>query len=276
MLSYQETGSPVHRLTGATKLIFFLLWAGTTMVTYDTRCLAAMFLLAMAAFRLSRIRFRDVSFVVYLIAAFLLLNNVAIYLFSPEEGVRIYGTRHEWFRIAGPYTVTAEQLFYQANVILKYATVTPMAILFLVTTQPSEFASSLNRIGVGYRVAYAVAIAMRYIPDVQRDFQHIAFAQQARGVDLSRKERLHKRIKNVFAVLIPLMLSSLERIETVSAALELRGFGRGRSRTWYAARPFGKGDRAALALIVVVAATVTVVTFLDGERFYWFGDGDGG
>ena len=91
--------------------------------------------------------------------------------------------------------MTVEQLFYQLNVTLKYFAVIPIALLFIVATDPSEFAASLNRIGVSYKISYAVAIALRYIPDIQRDYAEIAFAQQARGIDLSRKEKLTKRIK---------------------------------------------------------------------------------
>lgn len=268
MLTYTNLDSPIHRLTGVTKLIFFIFWSVTAMITYDTRSLLAMFLFSLVIFKISKVRFRDFSFVLYLILFFLLLNHLAIFAFSPTEGVRIYGTRHDLFHIAGPYTVTAEQLFYQFNITLKYFTVIPMALLFLLTTDPSEFAASLNRIGVSYKIAYAVSIAMRYIPDIQRDFQNISFAAQARGIDLSGKEKLRKRVKNVFAILTPLIFTSLERIETISAAMELRGFGHKRKRTWYSSRPFAKSDYAAIVLILVIMAASTVLTFYDGTRFY--------
>ena len=89
-------------------------------------------------------------------------------------------------KIVGPYTLTQEQLFYQLNMTIKYLTIIPMGLIFLATTHPSEFAASLNKLGVSYKLAYSVAIAMRYIPDIQRDFIEISQAQQARGVDLSR------------------------------------------------------------------------------------------
>ncbi|TJY41772.1 energy-coupling factor transporter transmembrane protein EcfT [Cohnella pontilimi] len=268
MLSYTRQDSPIHRLTGAVKLLFFVLWCVTAMITYDTRCLLAMFVFSLAVFKISKVKFRNFSFVLYLILFFMLLNQLAVYLFSPAEGVKIYGTSHELFHFAGRYNLTAEQLFYQFNILLKYFTVIPMALLFLLTTDPSEFAASLNRIGVSYRISYAVSIAMRYIPDIQRDFQNIAFAAQARGIDMSKKEKLGARIKNVSAVLMPLILTSLQRIETISAAMELRAFGHGRTRTWYNARPFAKGDFLALVLIVAISAGSTLLTFYDGTRFY--------
>ena len=125
--------------------------------------------------------------------------------------------------------MTLEQLFYQFNITLKYFIVIPAALLFIVTTHPSEFAASLNRIGVNYKIAYAVSLAFRYIPDIQREFRTIAHSQQARGIDISRNEKLSIRIKNVSSISFPLILSSLERIEVISNAMELRGFGNRKS-----------------------------------------------
>ncbi|WP_054948807.1 energy-coupling factor transporter transmembrane component T family protein [Numidum massiliense] len=268
MLSYIERQSPIHNLTGATKLLCFLMWSAAGMLTYDTRVLLFLFVGSIVIFKISKVKWREISFIIYFILIFLIINDVAIFIFSPQEGVKIYGTKHVLFPIAGNYVVTAEQLFYEFNVTLKYLTVIPTALLFILTTNPSEFASSLNRIGVSYRVAYSVAIALRYIPDIQRDFRDISLAQQARGIDLSRKEKLFKRIKNASAIVLPLIFSSLERIETISNVMELRGFGKNNKRTWYAARPFQTQDYVALTFVAAVLIVSLIVTFHDGNRFY--------
>ncbi|MDF2613895.1 MAG: hypothetical protein K0S71_1681 [Clostridia bacterium] len=268
MLGYLKQESLIHNLTGATKLICLILCSLITMLTYDTRVLIGMLIFSVIVFRLSKIRFSDIAFVLYFILFFLLLNNITIFIFSPYEGVKIYGTRTELFQIAGPYTVTLEQLFYHLNITLKYLAVIPMALLFMVTTNPSEFAASLNKIGVSYRIAYAVAIALRYIPDVQRDYHDISFAQQARGIDMSKKEKLSKRIKNITAILMPLIFSSLQRIETISCAMELRAFGNHKKRTWYRERDFGIGDYIALVLVIFLFVVASVITLSNGGRFF--------
>ncbi|MEK4022958.1 energy-coupling factor transporter transmembrane component T [Bacillus sp. FSL K6-3176] len=268
MLSYIDRPSPIHRLTGATKLICFILWSSAAMLTYDTGVLVFMLVASIVFFQLSNVRFRDISFVVIVLAIFLVINNIAIYVFAPQQGVAIYGAKHELFHIAGWYNVTLEQLFYQLNITLKYVTVMPAALLFIVTTNPSEFASSLSRIGVNYRISYAVAIALRYIPDIQRDFRTIAISQQARGIDLSKNEKLGKRIKNALSIVMPLIFSSLERIETISNAMELRGFGKHKKRTWFTAKDFQKADYAALIFVGAVLIVSLVITFVRGTRFY--------
>lgn len=268
MLSYIKKDSPIHKLTGATKLICFLLWTIAAMITYDTRVLVGLFILGIIAFKISKIEFKDVSFILYFILFFLSLNALLIFVFSPYEGVDIYGSRTDLFHLIGPYTVTKEQLFYELNVILKYFATIPMALLFILTTDPSEFAASLNKIGISYKVAYTVSIALRYIPDVQRDYKDISFAQQARGIDLSSKEKLSKRIKNSAAIIMPLIFSSLERIDKISLAMELRAFGNNKKRTWYNSRKFGKIDYISIAILIIIVAISIMMVKVNGSRFY--------
>lgn len=268
MLSYIKKDSPIHKLTGATKLICFLLWTIAAMITYDTRVLIGLFIAGIIVFKISKIKFEDVSFILYFILFFLLLNALLIFVFSPYQGVEIYGSRTDLFHLIGPYTVTKEQLFYELNVILKYFATIPMALLFILTTDPSEFAASLNKIGVSYKVAYTVSIALRYIPDVQRDYKDISFAQQARGIDLSSKEKLSKRIKNSAAILMPLIFSSLERLDKISLAMELRAFGNNKKRTWYNSRKFGKIDYIFIVILLIIVAISIAMVKVNGSRFY--------
>lgn len=268
ILSYIKRDSLVHELTGTTKLIFFIVWSVASMVTYDTRVLVCMLILSIGIFKISRIKIRDISVVLGLAAVFLLMNNLFVYLFSPEYGVGLYESRTVLFTIAGPYTVTAQQLFYHLNMTMKVICVVPVALLFIACTNPSEFAASLARIGVSYRIGYSVSLALRYIPDVQREYHNISQAQQARGIDLSGKDKLFTRMKNSVAILLPLVLSSLNRIETVSNAMELRGFGKNKKRTWYSLRKMQRNDWLVIALAALILALDMVVTFWDGNRYY--------
>lgn len=269
MLSYIERPSPVHNLSGVTKLLVFIMWSSAAMLTYDTRVLLCLFVLSIVFFVISKVKIRDIAFVLILILIFLLLNNIAIYIFSPQQGVKIYGTSHVLFDIVGRYNVTLEQLFYHVNITLKYFVVIPAALLFIVTTHPSEFAASLNRIGIPYKIAYSVSLAFRYIPDIQRDFRTIAQAQQARGIDLSRNEKLFKRAKNAASIVLPLILSSLDRIEVITNAMELRGFGKHKKRSWYSAKAFRTADYVTMVLGLVMLIVSLIITFYGGtSRFY--------
>lgn len=268
LLEYIEKDSVIHKLNGAAKLICFLFWTTAIMLTYDTRFLIFLTVLGFILFKVSKIRFKEIKIVFYLISIFLILNLLMIFLFSPLEGTKIYGTQHDIFKIFGNYVVTQEQLFYEFNIFIKYFSVIPVALLFVITTHPSEFASSLNRIGVPYKFSYAVSIALRYIPTVQEDFITISKAQQAKGIDISRNVKLTTRIKNVSYTLLPLIFSSIDKIDVISNAMLLRGFGKKNRRTWYQAKKMKISDMVAILITGIFVIVSLILIKMNNGRFY--------
>ncbi|WP_448864441.1 energy-coupling factor transporter transmembrane component T family protein [Dorea sp.] len=267
VLNYLPKDSVIHRLTGTTKLIFFLLFTFASMLTYNTWILIGLFAVSLAAFKLSKIKISEIQFILVFMLIFLALNNLFIFIFDPGQGTNLYGTRHVLCHLFWRYDLTAEQLFYQLNISMKYFVALPVAILFISSTNPSEFAASLNSIGIPYKIGYSVAIALRYIPDIQRDYHSISQAQQARGVELGKNEKFFVRIKNSVSILLPLILTSLNRIDTISNAMELRGFGKHPKRTWYTKRPFAKMDVLVIVIGILLLTISAVVTVRFG-RFY--------
>lgn len=268
LLTYSDKDTWIHRLSGVTKLLFFLLWSVAGMLTYDTRVLLTMLVISLIMYKLSKTEWRQVGTVFKFILFFLCLNLLTIFAISPYQGTEIYGTRTEIVHLFWHYTLTREQLFYEFNIMLKYFTVIPVVLIFVVTTNPSEFAASLNRIGISYRAGYAVAIALRYVPDVQSDFTKIRHAQEARGIEMSTKAPLHKRLKSMAAIIFPLIFSSMDRIDVVGNAMELRGFGKNKKRTWYSGKALTVNDYLVMAFVVIFCIGAMVVTFRDGSRFY--------
>lgn len=268
VLSYEEKDTWIHRLSGVTKLIFFLLWSITSMISYDTRVLLVMLVLSLVIFAMSKTKWKQVGTVFKFIMLFLCINLIAIFFFSPGQGTKIYGTETPLWHLFGRYTVTKEQLFYEFNVMVKYLTVIPAVFMFIVTTNPSEFAASMNKVGIHYNIGYAMAIALRYIPDVQDDFAKIKHAQEARGIEMSKKAPFASRIRSMASIIFPLVFSSMDRIDVVSNDMELRGFGKHKKRTWYSERPFKRNDYLTLVVVVLFTAAAFVITFWDGSRFY--------
>lgn len=268
LLGYLPRDTQIHRLSGVTKLISFILLSAIGMISYDTRFLISLALFGIIIFKLADIRYDDIRLVIRFILVFAILNLLTIYLFAPEYGVDLYGTRHVIWEGIGRYTITQEQLFYEFNLMIKYFVTIPPGLIFFMTTNPSELAASLNRIGISYRISYAVALALRYIPDLQREFKSIAQVGQARGTDLSKDAPLMKRIKGNLTLAIPLIFSSLDRIDTISSAMELRRFGKLDKRTWYMTTPLKKADIIAISIISLIVLVGLWLILLNQGRFY--------
>ena len=58
------------------------------------------------------------------------------------------------------------------------------------------------------------------------------------------------------------------RIDTISNAMELRGFGKHKKRTWYYARPLKRNDYLTIGVSVIFAVIALYITFQNGSRFY--------
>jgi energy-coupling factor transport system permease protein len=269
LFSYNYQDTLIHRLSGLTKLICFLLLTFAIMFSYDIRVILGALVFSVIVLLIAKITFNQIKLMILYVLIFLIINLVITFLFSPEQGVEIYGTRHVMVKLFGRYVLTQEQLFYLVTKFFKYLSVIPLGIIFLFTTNPSEFASSMNKVGLNYKAAYAFSLTLRYFPDVQRVYHDISQAQQARGLEMSRKTKLGNRFKNSLMVVIPLIFSTLDRIEVITNAMDLRGFGKEKRRTWYNKSRLCARDWVALGVsLVIVAITVVMSVFVNHGRFY--------
>ncbi len=269
LFDYVERHNVIYDLSGLTKLLCFLLTTMAVMFSYDIRVILVILVMSMVFLKLSQIQFRQIKLMVYYVIVFLLLNFALTFVFSPTYATEIYGTRHELFTFGGRYVVTSEQLLYQVTKTIKYASVVPLGIIFFLSTNPSELAASVNRVGVPYKAAFAFSLTLRYFPDIIRSYQDISLAQQSRGLDLSKKEKLGKRIKNTMNICIPLIFSTLERIDLIANTMDLRGFGKEKRRTWYSAKPLQTRDFVALAICTLtLLASIAVSIWINHSKFY--------
>ena len=268
VLNYIPRKSFIHDLSGTTKLIIFLSFSFLCGLSFDTRVL--LFLLAMSflGFSLSKIKLSEIRVMSTFLIVFLIMNAILLFLFNPNYGPDLYGSRTVLFHIAGKYDMTLEQLFYQFNVSLKYVIGFPIAILFVSTTNPSEFASSLSSLGIPYKISYSVSLALRYIPDIQQDYREIAQSQEARGIALGRDVPFFERLKNSAKILLPLVLTSLNRIDDISNSMQLRSFGKHKKRTWYMRKKMTVADYSVIGLCVVIFVVGLIITNQGGNNLF--------
>lgn len=269
LFDYVDRDNVIYNLSGLTKLICFLFMTFAVMFSYDIRYILCVMLFSLVIFKVSELEFKQIKIMLVYVGIFLLLNFVLSYIFDPTYGTEIYGTWHELFRINDYFIVTEEQLLYQITKISKYSSVVPLGMIFLLTTNPSELAASLNRFGLSYKVSYTLSLTLRYFPDMIRDYQNIAVAQQSRGLDMSKKEKLTTRVKHMINICVPLIFSTLDRIELISNAMDLRGFGKHKKRTWYVAKKLQKSDFIAMLVgVLVFAISISLTVFVNGSRFW--------
>ncbi|TET57747.1 MAG: energy-coupling factor transporter transmembrane protein EcfT [Promethearchaeota archaeon] len=104
--------------------------------------------------------------------------------------------------------------------------------IFFLTVDPNDLALSLISMKFPYEFAFAFSLAFRFVPTIAIEAQNIMDAQQSRGYEMQKKGLINQ-IKNLFPLLIPLIICSIKRAFNVAEALESRGFGSIKERSYY-------------------------------------------
>ena len=85
VLNYLPRESVIHKLTGTTKLAFFLLFTFASMITYNTWVLLGLVAVSLAAFKLSKIKFREVRFMMIFMRVFLVFCLFSCLILTRER-----------------------------------------------------------------------------------------------------------------------------------------------------------------------------------------------
>jgi energy-coupling factor transport system permease protein len=248
---YVESDSIFHKMNPAVKMLMFILWSITVFMYLDIRASLFLVVLGSLLLYLSKIPYRIIKNLFLAVIAFNIINAIFIFIISPELGITLAGHKTVVIDLFG-YQIYAESVMYPIVLSMKYLSLLPAAIIFIFTTYPSQFACSLNRIGVPYKFAYTFNLIFRYLPEVYIEFKTMAKAHAARGITFGKDEpSFWRRAKNLFSIIIPLMNSALEHIDKITVAMELRNFGKKRVRTWYNGVTFTRAD--AISLLIMIA-----------------------
>ena len=62
LFNYIDRPSPIHRLTGATKLVCLVAWTIAVMTSFYTPLLFAMTVAAILLFKIAKLKLKDISF----------------------------------------------------------------------------------------------------------------------------------------------------------------------------------------------------------------------
>lgn len=266
---YVPGHSLFHRLDGSVKLVLFLVWTVLTFLFLDLRVFAVMLVIGVVLLLRSGIPLRKMAFLFFLMLVMLVFNAIFILLITPTYGTELIGSNTPVIPL-GYNTINLETLFYVLTLSAKYVTLLPITLLCIFTTQPSSFAASLNRVGVPYKIAYAVSIALRYIPELTAEFRNTLNSLQARGMGITKEDgSFGRRVRNLSAVVVPVLQSALHRIDSVTNAMELRGFGTGAKRTWYSGKSFAPVDWMLLMAGMVLLA-LGIMLRVTGIGTFWY------
>jgi len=155
------------------------------------------------------------------------------------------------------YVLTWEQLHTWARMVVRIVSIAMATALLLATTTQRELVYGLRRIGLPYVPCIIIALTLRFIPLAFGDLETIISAQKCRGLKMARVN-IFKRVTHIARALVPLVALSLSRIETMSNALDARGFRLRSRKASYLKTSVSTKDY----LVFSILALLAILTFL--------------
>lgn len=128
-----------------------------------------------------------------------------------------------------------------------------MAFGLVMTTKQRDLIRGFTKMGLPYEIGLTILIALRYIPTLYYLAQNIMDAQKSRGLELEKGNFL-ERARKMIAIIIPLLVLTIKTAEELAIAMESRGFGASRKRTYLIELKMTPIDYLALGIIFLALA----------------------
>lgn len=253
LLAYVEKTSPIHRADALSKLLWVVIVVIATFQFQTTIARALMFfVLLFTALILARVPLSSIWRVSPLIfgVAFLL---GAFHYFVTKGSTPLFHL--------GSYVVFREPLEAGGAYFFRLAIMVLASFLLIWTTDTYQLMVGLAYLGLPYRYAFAIFMALRYIPLIQREVEAVRAAHAIRGK--AAQSPLKHRFRLWQRYLFTVIVNGLRKAENTAVAIEARGFGAYPERTYW--KEF-RWTRSGILLVMLF--TVFCVALIVWERVY--------
>ena len=151
--------------------------------------------------------------------------------------------------------ITDAGLFSALMIVLRLIAGTMPLALMLSITQMNDLSNVLvMKCKIPYKYAFALTTAIRFIPIFAAEMEGIIEAQTSRGVQMDTKNIL-KKVGLIFPLCVPLLITSVKKIEDSAISAEIRGFHLRTAKSCYKRYPIKPAD----ALVLITAALLVTL-----------------
>jgi energy-coupling factor transport system permease protein len=244
---YLDNKSFIHRLDPRTKIIVFLLTFVAILLFEDPVWMLPVGFLILFQLLVSR-SFKNLRRIRYILIVLTVSSMVLWNFFS--QGV----TPLFWVFEVESFLFAIARTFLMVFMI-------STGMILISTTRNEELVLGMIRLGMPYRVGFAISTALRLVPTIASSTMTISQAQRSRGLDLDSGNLLD-RIKKFLPLLVPVFISTIRNTNIFAMALESKGFGARDQRTFYLNLQMRKADYYILIFAVVFTVASIVLSIM--------------
>lgn len=215
MIDYVPGTTPLHRLNPLSKLALALVMCIACFISRNHVFIVSIIGLNLLLAASAGILRRSLTMLRALLKFSLLLFVVQL-LFIREGNVLL--------TLPLNVLVTDKGVSFSLLFVLRLMAATMPLTLMLSLTQASALSGVLvEKLRVPYKYAFALTTTIRFIPVFTAEAADIMAAQKSRGVEFDTGS-FFKKIRLLLPLCVPLLISSVARIDQGAISAELRGF----------------------------------------------------
>lgn len=257
-LSYKDSDSVFHRMTPFSKLLYVM--SLSTMAIFNTNLSVAIglfvFSFAMAAF-FTGVSLREYWRLGKVIIPFILILAVVFPFFYGGQAT----VGSDTIAIRTPIKdLTWADLGFGALLGLRFLALGISGLLFAFTTHPTDLVQNLSKRGWDYRLVHAPVLGLVLFPAFLELGRDISITQRIRdlGQDTNPIKRKWMRMKHLAFALLVL---GLRNGQTQAMALDIRGYGAHKTRTFMRPMKKHRGGEIFAWVFFVVSIVYLVIQF---------------
>jgi energy-coupling factor transport system permease protein len=226
ILQYLPRDSFVHHMDGLSKFLWLLIVA-VAMLTFRSLISGAimlilMWLLALAGAKIPLRHIIRISPILFGVGLMLGFFHSIIQQGNPVVSL-------------GPISIKDNGIIIGLSYFFRISVVVFASYMLIWTTNIRDLMAGLVHIGIPYRFAFGVFIALRFLPVIQREVEAVSAAHAIRG-RVKKRSQLARRFQLWQRYVFTIMVNGLRKAEFAATAAQLRGFGTIPVRTYY--KPF--------------------------------------
>lgn len=258
---YYPVNSVIHSLDPRSKMMSALLFIVALFLVRNPVWFVGFLLITVVEYRLANVPFGYFLKGLRTVIILLVFTFVFRTLATPGECI------FSWWI----FDVTREGLVKGTQLASRIALMIIEASLLAYTTTPKEMADGLAQAFTPFKkvglpvdeMSIMIMIAFRFIPVMLEEANDLMDAQVSRGVEFENCSMITK-MKNIFALLVPLFIGSIERSADLAMAMEARGYSPDKPRSRMFPLAYSSKDRTAyiasiILLAIVIAARIAGV-----------------
>ena len=255
--SYYHADSPLHRMDPRVKFTLMLLFMVSVFLAPLPWGLVSVAVMLVAMAATSRVPVRVIAKACKPLWFFVVLTAL-VNVFLVRDGSVVFHL--------GPFAIHDQALLQSVLMAFRIFALMMAGVMFSLATSPIAITDALERmlspferLGLPvHELAMMYTIAIRFVPTLFDEANHIMTAQAARGAGFD-EGRLVDRVRAFVPILVPLFASALRHAEELANAMEARCYVGGEGRTHYHVMRVRRVDWVAIGAFVAYAASLVAI-----------------